>query len=956
MRIKSTLEATEKIINDFESAKYRADALFKPSRDDKFIVYTKENTWYSSRKLVQIDLLSNKKYESNDYDSTITSCEYSVDSSILALGCENGKMFLCNTVDLGPIEKYSKINKGHFSDDDEDVLAKKVFRITSLAFSSDSKYLASSSVDSTVRIWDLDAPTSDDMMKYITIKHEAVVNGVHFTQQDQFIVTICEDSVLRLWKFGLDMTIPTKSIDLHSTPLCSVFSSNFSKFAVGFADGSVKIWNGIEYFSSQSTKVLSGQRGKILRVNFSKNCEVLSSTSNNNTLALYNLKNSTDIRIFDLQYGYFIRNDTLFVYLNPENCVMIATPAALNNDLLHIIDLLNEKGTPESIANAFEESIVSLRSRFLYDRSTYDFPLALLDVFKYTSLEIQALMRALPEMTLTVADIGLPTESPSILSVAIDRRLRHLCDFLIHRIADTFNTYNEQLDHTGDYYFDGLLIVHLIPKISAIFPDITLYILESFMLETTDGFGDLGPTSRKTFYSNSILPKKSDLVAELDLPARTRTSGLPEIANITYWRNAHMPDPLEVISECNIFQAFATQLVRAALSSRWHNVRKYFYFQLFLYLLFLGSATAFSMVIATDNISKSLSTLYADTNSQVSLAFGFLTLLLNFWFLFLELREMYLSGTSLNYWRDEWNYFEFPCHVLVIVVAILHGLRMDSEFAVATITILMIWFKLLSFFRGFRGAGVFTRLVLKILFKIRYFLLVWSVVLLGFANAYIIIFKGDNHVYGTDPTSNLRFINMGTAFVSMFKGSTGGGLDLVWRGDAQYPNGAQAGVQFPVANSDLYNLQLILFVFFSLACNVLLLNILIALMSSVYAEVNDIAAEQYRLDKTLLMLTLERNFLGNDKKASKKRYLHVVAPKGSDFWSSEGTIMAIVKNTENTINTIAESINKISVTNSSEFESKISALEQKLTEQSNILSQKIDKLLSLHAERPTGFN
>ena len=126
----------------------------------------------------------------------------------------------------------------------------------------------------------------------------------------------------------------------------------------------------------------------------------------------------------------------------------------------------------------------------------------------------------------------------------------------------------------------------------------------------------------------------------------------------------------------------------------------------------------------------------------------------------------------------------------------------------------------------------------------------------------------------------------------MFKGSTGGGLDLVWRGDSQYPNGATAKdsdnniLSFPLANSQLYNLQLVLFVMFTLACNVLLLNILIALMSSVYNDVNKKAASQYRFDKALLMIGLERLFIGQQA-GQAKRWLHVVAPKESEFWNND---------------------------------------------------------------------
>ena len=204
-------------------------------------------------------------------------------------------------------------------------------------------------------------------------------------------------------------------------------------------------------------------------------------------------------------------------------------------------------------------------------------------------------------------------------------------------------------------------------------------------------------------------------------------------------------------------------------------------------------------------------------------------------------------------------------------------------------TMLLVWFKLLSFFRGFRGSGVFTRLVLRILYEIRYFLLVWIVILLGFANAYMIVFQGNNLAYLTDPSADLHFVNLGDALVNMFKGSIGGGLDLVWRGDVQFPNGAQYNGTFPIGDSNLYNLQLVLYIMFSLVCNVLLLNLLIAQMSSVYDQVNHVAAAQYRLDKAKLMIGLEASFLRFESKSKSPIWLHVVAPKTSSFWEIERT-------------------------------------------------------------------
>ena len=236
-------------------------------------------------------------------------------------------------------------------------------------------------------------------------------------------------------------------------------------------------------------------------------------------------------------------------------------------------------------------------------------------------------------------------------------------------------------------------------------------------------------------------------------------------------------DPLEALAENEIVDAFGLPTVRGMINARWKNISKFFYLQGFLYLLFLGSFTAFTLSMASDDTTQTLATFYSTPERRGYAAFGIIAVISNMWFLFGEIVELRASGLT-KYLSDVWNYFDISAHSLVILLLVLHCCRSAAEFEIAAITVMLIWFKLLSLLRGFRGAGVFTRLVLAIIFEIRYFLLVWSVVLLGFANAYVLLFQGK---YGNDFSSNgdLHFINLGAAFVSVFRGSTGGGVDLL---------------------------------------------------------------------------------------------------------------------------------------------------------------------------------
>ena len=78
---------------------------------------------------------------------------------------------------------------------------------------------------------------------------------------------------------------------------------------------------------------------------------------------------------------------------------------------------------------------------------------------------------------------------------------------------------------------------------------------------------------------------------------------------------------------------------------------------------------------------------------------------------------------------------------------------------------------------------------------------------------------------------------------------------------------------------------MVTYILFTLACNVVLLNLLIALMGSVFDKVADVASAQYRLDKTKLMISLERLFLYRESQLKSKRWLHVIAPENGMFWT-----------------------------------------------------------------------
>ena len=327
-----------------------------------------------------------------------------------------------------------------------------------------------------------------------------------------------------------------------------------------------------------------------------------------------------------------------------------------------------------------------------------------------------------------------------------------------------------------------------------------------------------------------------------EVPIRHRVSLFPEITNRAYWAAAKEGDSrkgiLETLTDCNIVDAFDMPVVQAMLTYRWQQVRAMFYVQLLLYLVYLGLASAFSIhIVAKDKLSLSLSDVYALPDNSSYAGVGIAVLALNTWFLYIELLQASSSGLRV-YFRDAWNVVDLGAYSLVISACVLHCLRMQEEFAVTTVAILLIWLKILEHCRGFEGSGLFVVLMLRIAWEIRYFVLVWVIILLGFSNAYVVMFRA-NDAAG-------QYWNLATGFVTIFGGNSGPNL----RGNAFEPQETQ-----------LYNLQLVTNVAIVAIGNLLLLNMLIAMMNAVYSTVTAQAGRHYRLQKAGLIIELERTFL-----------------------------------------------------------------------------------------------
>ncbi len=68
--------------------------------------------------------------------------------------------------------------------------------MTSVAISSDNKFIVSGSSDKTIRIWERESGTQIQELK----AHDNTVNSVSISSDNKFIVSGSDDKTIRVWE------------------------------------------------------------------------------------------------------------------------------------------------------------------------------------------------------------------------------------------------------------------------------------------------------------------------------------------------------------------------------------------------------------------------------------------------------------------------------------------------------------------------------------------------------------------------------------------------------------------------------------------------------------------------------------------------------------------------------------------------------------------------------------
>lgn len=160
--------------------------------------------------------------------------------------------------------------------------------VTDVAFSPDSRHLASGNLDGTVRIWDW--ITKQELPRLIG--HEAAIRSVTYSSDNAFILTASEDKTARIWDTSSGQEITYLS-NPGSEVLAAAFSPDGQHVVTADADGLVLIWK------TQTWKTagqLSGHDGPIVSVAYSHDGAQILTAGADGTARTWDVVSGQEIR------------------------------------------------------------------------------------------------------------------------------------------------------------------------------------------------------------------------------------------------------------------------------------------------------------------------------------------------------------------------------------------------------------------------------------------------------------------------------------------------------------------------------------------------------------------------------------------------------------------------------------------------------------------------------------
>ncbi|TAQ83564.1 hypothetical protein B7494_g8112 [Chlorociboria aeruginascens] len=152
--------------------------------------------------------------------------------------------------------------------------------IKSVAFSHDSKLLASASLDNTIKIWDV----ATGILQQTFERHNNLIKLIAFSHDSKLLASASYDKTIKIWDTATG--ILQQTLEGHSGLINSIAFSHDSKLLASASnDKTIKVWDAAGILQ----QTLEGHSGSINLIAFSHDSKLLASTSDDNIIKIWDV-------------------------------------------------------------------------------------------------------------------------------------------------------------------------------------------------------------------------------------------------------------------------------------------------------------------------------------------------------------------------------------------------------------------------------------------------------------------------------------------------------------------------------------------------------------------------------------------------------------------------------------------------------------------------------------------
>ncbi|KAK4168585.1 beta transducin-like protein HET-D2Y [Cladorrhinum sp. PSN259] len=252
------------VVENYPLQVYASALVFSPARSiTRGLFRQEERKWITSGPIVEDNWNACRQTLEGHRDS-VFSVAFSPDSKWVASGSDDKTIKIWDAA----TGSCTQTLEGH-----------RIY-VNSVAFSPDSKWVASGSDDKTIKIWDAATGSCTQTLE----GHRGYVNSVAFSPDSKWVASGSYDKTIKIWDAATGSC--TQTLEGHYGYVNSVAFSPDSKWwvASGSRDNTIKIWDAA---TGSCTQTLEGHRNSVISVAFSPDSKWVASGSDDKTIKIW---------------------------------------------------------------------------------------------------------------------------------------------------------------------------------------------------------------------------------------------------------------------------------------------------------------------------------------------------------------------------------------------------------------------------------------------------------------------------------------------------------------------------------------------------------------------------------------------------------------------------------------------------------------------------------------------